>query len=146
MEDNYVFPDRLDWLAQEKISGYKKVLQERLFRFSVELFNLLFTLPKQKEFDVFRYQLSKSGTSVGANYEEAIGAFSEKDFCNKLGLCLKEARESNYWLRIMNELNLGDKRLCKKLMDESLEFIKIFTSSLKTSRSNFKTKNPKSKI
>jgi len=119
----------------EKGSGYKDILERRLFDFAVNIVKFVLTLPVRKEFDVFRYQLSRSGTSIGANYQEAIAAFNKKDFVYKLNICLKEARESNYWLRIIDKLHLGDEKLKRNLETESLEFIKIFTSSIKTARS-----------
>jgi four helix bundle protein len=120
----------------EKIPGYHNILDKRLFDFAVNIVRYILTLPVKKEFDVFRYQLSKAGTSIGANYQEAIGAFNRKDFIYKLSICLKEARESNYWLRILNKLQLGEEGLRKQLETESLEFTKIFTSSVKTTRSS----------
>ncbi len=83
-------------------------LQDRLLKFSVDIMKFLLTLPKKKEYDVWRYQLSKSSTSAGANYEQAQGAVSRKDFENKIAISLKEAKESNYWLRITRELRIGD--------------------------------------
>jgi four helix bundle protein len=58
-------------------------------------------LPKGKEYDVISYQLIKASTSSGANYDEAQAAVSKADFVNKIGISLKEMRESNYWIRIL---------------------------------------------
>jgi four helix bundle protein len=127
----------------EKHLGYRDILDNRLFEFAVNVVKYVLTLPQKKEFDVFRYQLSRSGTSIGANYQEAIGAFNRKDFIYKLSICLKEARESNYWLKILDKLQLGEEQIRKCLQSESLEFVKIFTSSIKTTRSSL---NHKSKI
>ena len=79
---------------------YSVNLTERLFRFAVDAFGLLKSIRREKEYDVFRYQLSKSATSIGANYEEAQAAFSIKEFASKIGICLKEARETNYFYLI----------------------------------------------
>ncbi len=76
---------------KEKGSKYAIDLKSRLFRFAVDTIKFLGTLPFKKEYDVFRYQLSKSATSMGANYEEAQGAFSKKEFASKIGICLNEA-------------------------------------------------------
>ena len=58
-------------------------------------------LPKGKEYDVISYQLIKSSSSSGANYDEAQGAVSKADFANKIGISLKEMRESNFWIRLI---------------------------------------------
>lgn len=77
------------------------------------------------------FQLSKSSTSVGTNYEEAQARSSKADFKNKCKICLKEARESNYWLRVLKEL-LDDKNLeLDRLLKESLEIKKIFGAIVK---------------
>jgi len=79
----------------------KNDLSERLFNFSVKVIHLIRKLPKGKEYDVISYQLIKASTSSGANYEEAQGAVSKADFANKIGITLKEMRESNYWIRLI---------------------------------------------
>jgi four helix bundle protein len=76
-------------------------LRTRLFRFSVNILLLVRKLPKSTEYQVIRYQLIKSSTSTGANYEEAQAAVSRSDFANKIGISLKEIRESNYWIRLI---------------------------------------------
>ena len=79
-------------------------------------------------------QIVRSGTSIGANVEEAMAAQSRKDFISKMAISSKEARETNYWLRL-----LRDSQLCKgidytKLINESDEIVKILTSIVKTSQ------------
>ena len=109
---------------------YALSLTERLFRFAINTFDLLKTIGREKDFDVFRYQLSKSTTSIGANYEEAQGAFSVKEFASKIGICLKEAREANYFLRLILELKIADENKCQKLVDESEELKNIIATIL----------------
>lgn len=117
-------------VIKEKGREYAIDLRQRLFNFAVDSIRFLMTLPPRKEFDVFRYQLSKSATSMGANYEEAQGAFSPKDFAAKISICLKEAKESNYFYRIIQALNLGNQTECARLTRESDELQKIFASIL----------------
>ncbi len=76
-------------------------LGNRLFEFAVKVIKFCRKLPRTKEFDVIRYQLTKSATSSGANYEEAQAASSRADFKHKIDISLREMRESNYWLRII---------------------------------------------
>ncbi|HOY51960.1 MAG: four helix bundle protein [Prolixibacteraceae bacterium] len=81
----------------------EKELSKRLFRFAVLVIKFLGILPEKPEFNNIRYQLSKSSTSSGANYEEAQAASSRPDFSYKVDISLKEMRESNFWLRIIDE-------------------------------------------
>ena len=102
-------------------------LNDRLFKFSIDILKFLPSLPLSPEFKVVRYQLAKSSTSSGANYEEAQGAISRPDFKNKVYLSLKEMRESHYWLRIIKQLE------CKKsdidyLLKEASELKNILGS------------------
>ena len=87
----------------------KNELQKRLFEFVVKVFKLLKTLPDTKEFSVIRYQLLKSCSSTGANYEEAQAGSSRADFIHKVGISLKEMRESNYWLRLIKAISEDEK-------------------------------------
>ena len=79
-------------------------LSKRLFYFSVKTIKFLRTLPYETEYKVIRYQLIKSATSTGANYEEAQAASSKADFHNKVKIALKEMMESRYWLKIIKEI------------------------------------------
>ena len=108
----------------------KNDLQNRLFDFAVRVLKFLPTLPKTPEFKVIRYQLSKSSTSSGANYEEAQAGSSKADFNNKVRIALREMRESNYWLRIISAANKklsADEELLK-LIDESEQLKNILGS------------------
>ena len=104
-------------------------LLQRTFKFGVDTLKFLMTLPKDKVFGIITYQLGKASTSVGSNYEEAQGAESTKDFNHKIGIVLKETRESNYWLRVLNEIYTNPKSdgELKRLLKESYELKKIFS-------------------
>ena len=86
------------------------------------------SLPNTTEALVLRNQLSKSGTSVGANYREANRSRSKKDFKNKIKISLGEASETDYWLEIIEELNWIDKIILCDLRKEAKELLAIFTS------------------
>ena len=116
---------------------YEKDLNERLFEFSVRTIKYLKTIKNEPEISVIKYQLSKSSTSSGANYEEAQAASSLKDFTNKINISLREMREFNYWFRICNELKLGNQIELKFLLNESDELKKILGSI------SYKTRNRK---
>ena len=100
-------------------------LSLRLFEFAVRVLKFLPGIEKTPESMVIRFQLSKSATSSGANYEESQAGSSKADFNNKVRIALKEMRESNYWLRILKSiLNKKDIEL-EKLIIESEELKKI---------------------
>ena len=127
MEYKIVYQDQ-KFIIKEKNSKYDVDLKDRLFRFAVDTIKFLGTLPFKKEYDVFRYQLSRSATSMGANYEEAQGAFSKKEFASKIGICLKESKESNYFYRVIQALKIGEQSASATLVSESDELQKIFGS------------------
>lgn len=105
----------------------KNELQERLFNFAVKVIKLIRLLPKGKEYDVISYQLIKSSTSSGANYDEAQAAVSKADFSNKIGISLKEMRESNYWIRIIVAITAQNEDWLK-MRQESSELMNILGS------------------
>ena len=138
VKDQKLYSSSQKILVRDKNPEFGKNLSKRLFDFSVNVIRFLSTIPTKNEHFVFKIQLSRAGTSMGANFEEVQAAFSRKEFICKMAICLKESRESNYWLRICDELKLGDNSMRIQLLDQSLEFIKIFTTSLKTARANTK--------
>ena len=83
-------------------------LSGRLFEFGVEAIKFSRKLPESPEYKVIRYQLIKSSTSSGANYEEAQAGSSRADFTNKIRISLREMRESNYWLRTIKKIFQDD--------------------------------------
>jgi len=76
-------------------------LEKRTIEFAIQVINLSISLPNTPEALVIRNQLSKSGTSIGANYRYANHSRSKKDFKNKIKICLAEASETDYWLEII---------------------------------------------
>jgi len=79
----------------------KKDIKERSFEFAIKIIEFVQKLPRNSAGYKIGGQLLEAGTSIGANVEEATGGFSKKDFTYKMGVALKEARESNYWLRLI---------------------------------------------
>jgi len=103
-------------------------LGERLFTFAIDVIKFLRNIKNTTEINVMKYQLKKSATSSGANYEEAQAASSRADFKNKINISLKEMRESNYWLKIFKALDIGDKETEKNWVNESGELKRILGS------------------
>jgi len=102
-------------------------LRDRLFWFAINVIRLTKKLPQGKEMDVIKYQLVKAATSSGANYEEAQAAYSRADFGLKIGISLKEIRETNYWLRILTELLKSNEEI-SDLCSESRELMLVLGS------------------
>ena len=113
-------------------------LLNRTFEFGVKCLLFLESLPKTKVNSVITYQLAKASTSIGGNYEEAQAAESSKDFIHKIGVVLKECRESNYWLRILDTVLKKEYKNSEfeYLLKESSDFKKIFTSIKLTAQQN----------
>ncbi|MBU1862092.1 MAG: four helix bundle protein [Candidatus Omnitrophica bacterium] len=103
-------------------------LKERTFDFAVAVIRFLKKIRLSKENDIIRYQLAKAATSIGANYEEAEGAFSKDDFKYKISICFRESKESNYWLRIIEAVEITEGKELERLLQESFELKSIFAS------------------
>ena len=111
-------------------------LSKRLFNFAVRVIKFLRTLPKSYEYNVIRYQLVKSSTSAGANYDEAQSGSSRADFHNKVNISLKEMSESNYWLEIIKAIieTKHDGKELNWLIKESEELDNILGSIVKKTK------------
>jgi len=105
-------------------------LLDRTFCFGVNVLRFLDRLPYSQVYKVPILQLSRLSTSVDANYEEAQGATSKRDFNYKIGISYREARESVYWLRILKELYHEESYNADfiKFREEAIELKKIFAS------------------
>lgn len=112
------------------------LIQQKTFQFSLKLLKYARYLRQKHEYDIAR-QLVRCGTSVGANVEEAIGAQSRKDFISKLSIARKEARETNYWLLLLQHYDIVNEDLLL-LVSEIDKIIAILTAIIKT----ISNKNP----
>ncbi len=99
----------------------KNDLCDRLLKFAVDVIQYLRTVKNTVETMDMKRQLIRSSTSSGANYEESQGSPTKPDAKTKIGIALKEMRESNYFLRIFNQLKIGDVNKCEALVQESSE-------------------------
>ncbi len=109
-------------------------LLTRTFTFGVNCLIFLRTLPNDPESKLIRFQLGKSATSIGANYEESQAGSSKADFRNKVKIALREARESNFWLRILEKLDHYDSEEFKILLKESTELKHILGAIVNNTR------------
>lgn len=112
------------------------VIQEKSFAFAVKVVQAVRRIRKQERDFELTGQLLRSATSIGANVEEAIGAYSPNDFQYKFSISYKEARETNYWLRLMKETEILDDKNAKELLMDCEELLKILGSILKTLKAN----------
>jgi four helix bundle protein len=120
-----------------KIKNSKPVydLEERTFQFAKDVRLLVKTLPKSIANIEDGKQLVKASGSVGANYIEANESLGKKDFLMRIRISRKEAKESAYWLRLINETNkLKNADEALRLMQEENELKKIFSTILKKSK------------
>ncbi|MCF7845147.1 MAG: four helix bundle protein [Kiritimatiellales bacterium] len=111
-------------------------LRQKSYDFAVRTVNLCKKIMKEEKEYVLTKQLIRSGTSVGANIEEAQQASSRRDFAAKLTISLKEAYESRYWINLLNDTNYVSKEDTKNLMKDLNEVIAILLASTKTAKKN----------
>jgi len=107
---------------------FGKQLEQRTKKFAITVIRLSISLPNTSEGRVIKNQITKSGTSVGANYREANRARSKADFANKIKISESEASETAYWLEIIIELNWIDNKEIQLILNEANELLAIFTS------------------
>ena len=107
---------------------FAKKLEKRTLKFAVRIIQLSTLLPNTPEARVVRNQLTKAGTSIGANYREANRARSKADFRNKIAICESEASETQYWLEVIKETKWLPWEQLKPEHEECSELLAIFTS------------------
>ena len=111
---------------------FGRLLENRTKLFALSIIELSSDLPNNPEMRVIKNQITKSGTSIGANYREANRSRSKSDFANKIKICESEASETVYWLELINDLNMIDQRAFQSILKEANEILAIFTSISKT--------------
>lgn len=110
------------------IKKFAKELEKRTKQFAIDIIRLSMTLPNTPEGRTIRNQLTKAGTSVGANYGEANRSRSKKDFRNKIAICESEASETQYWLQVIAGVGWKSWDELQPDYDECSELLAIFTS------------------
>ena len=113
---------------------FSKQLEDRTKGFAISIIRLSVSLPDFPEAKVVRNQVTKSGTSIGANYREANRSRSKADFSSKIRICESEASETVYWLEIISDLKWTDQKNIDLIMIEANEILAIFTSISKKLR------------
>jgi len=114
------------------------IIQTNSYDFALRIIKLnKYLVSEQKEFSISR-QLLRSGTSIGANVEEAIGGTTKKDFKYKLSISYREARESHYWIRLLRDSNYVSQDQADSLLKDCDELLKIIGSIIKATKTNLR--------
>ena len=112
------------------------IVLDKSFDFAIRIVRLYKYLCKEKNEYVLSKQLLRSGTSIGANINEAQAGQSKRDFVAKMSIASKEARESKYWIKLLIETDYlnKDDEYTKSLVNEIEEMVKLLTSIVKSSK------------
>ncbi|MBZ0263777.1 four helix bundle protein [bacterium] len=103
------------------------IVQEKSYAFALRMIKLHKYLIENKQYEVAK-QVVRSGTSIGANIEEALGGHSERDFYYKMSISHKEARETRYWIRLLRDSEILKPNEAKSLLVDIEELVKLLSS------------------
>lgn len=129
------------------MSEYKKsesIIANKAYSFALEIIGLYKKLVSDKKEFVLSKQILRSGTSIGANVNEALSAQSKRDFVHKLSISLKETRETNYWLNLLKDSEYITEALFNSLSEKCSEINKILSSIILTTKQKYFTAKPNS--
>lgn len=116
-------------------------LKDKSYDFALKIISVCKMLQDERHEFVLSKQLLRSGTSIGANTEEAIGGQSKRDFLSKISVAYKEARETNYWLRLLRDSKLLSAEIAGSLIHDSDELIRMMGAIISTTKKNLNGKN-----
>jgi four helix bundle protein len=116
--------------------GKENIIVSKSYAFALEVIKLYKLLVDKKEY-VLSKQVLRSGTSIGANIPEAVGSESKKDFIHKLGIAVKEARETSYWLNLLKDSNYLPNDEFDRLNNLCDELIRILNSFILTTKERY---------
>jgi four helix bundle protein len=120
-----------------------KDLKSRTKRFTLNILDIVDEIPYNASSKVIIYQISKSGTSVGANYRASCRARSDNEFLSKMNVVLEEADETLFWLEIIQERNLLKNDKIKSAILEANELVSIFVTIIKNTRKRVENEKQK---
>ncbi len=120
------------------------LIQEKSYQFALEIIALYRHLTTERKEFVLSKQLLKSGTSIGANVEEAVGGQSKKDFFAKMSIAYKEARETHYWIRLLKDSQFLPPNRASQLLEMCDELLRIL-GSIQITMQKKMNKNPTNK-
>ncbi|RIK85532.1 MAG: four helix bundle protein [Planctomycetota bacterium] len=116
-------------------------MKTRTQQFALRIVRLSAALPKTREADVLGRQVLRSGTSIGANYREAVRASSRRHFITNLETCLREGDETLYWLELLAEAGIVPASRLADLLDECNQLVAIITATVRTTKQNSAAKH-----
>jgi four helix bundle protein len=120
----------------------ENLIQTKTFAFAIRIVNANKFLKNEKREFILSTQMLRSGTSIGANVEEGIGAQSKADFISKFSIAYKEARETSYWLRLLYATDYLSKEMSDSLINDAEELCRIIGKIQITSKRALKTQKP----
>jgi four helix bundle protein len=112
----------------------ENIVLEKSFAFAVRIVNMYKYLTEQKKEYIMSKQLLRCGTSIGANTTEAQRAQSKPDFISKMSIALKEAYETEYWLRLLNATEYIEENVYASMHNDNEELISLLVSICKTAK------------
>ena len=116
----------------------KRDIHERIYKFALDILDIVKTIPKSTENLILIKQLVRSATSVGANALEADGSETKKEFIHRFTIAKKEAKESFYWLSLISDHNTRLKKLFEPYLRENKELILIISKIIINTKKNSK--------
>ena len=114
----------------------QSIVAEKSFSFAVRIVKLYQYICNNKKEYVLSKQLLRSGTSIGANIQEALNGQSKRDFLSKMNIALKEAGETQYWIRLLTATEILTEKESRSILDDCTELLKMLKSIVKTTSSN----------
>jgi len=126
----------------DKITKPDSIIATKAYAFALSVVKLYKQLVEEKKEYVLSKQVLRSGTSIGANVNEAVCAQSKRDFVHKLSIALKETRETNYWLNLLKDSNYISIEIFNKIIHDCSEIYKILSSIILTTKQKYFAANP----
>ena len=114
----------------------QNILIDKSINFAARIVKLHQHLIKNKKETIISKQIVRSGTSIGANINEANYGQSKADFISKMHIALKETAETEYWIKLLYKTDYIDHKMGKSLLKDCLELKKILISSINTAKAN----------
>lgn len=119
----------------------ENILVEKSYLFALRIIKLYKFLTEEKKEFILSKQVLRSGTSIGANIEETVGASSKKDFLAKISIAYREARETKYWLRLLRDSGYLTEDQCSSMLSDCEELCKIIGKIQTTMKKTSKIRN-----
>lgn len=114
----------------------ENILIDKSITFAARIIKLSQHLHNGKKETIISKQIIRSGTSIGANINEANYGQSKADFISKMHIALKETAETEYWIRLLHKAEYIDDKMCNSLLNDCLELKRILISSINTAKNN----------